>query len=118
MGPHPILSALPLCALLVACATNVPVGFDSGRSTARATIAASTEQVVAAVEVVLTEDGYSTEAEESAGGIVIRTGRHWIHVAPDPSGEGTRIALQIARYVGPRHQEQADQTLARILKRV
>jgi hypothetical protein len=118
MGPHPTLSALSLCALLSACATNVPVGFDSGRSTAKATVPATVEDVVAAVQIVLGEDGYATESEESGDGIIIRTGRHWVHVAQDPSGEGTRIALQIARYVGPRHQEQADQTLARILKRV
>lgn len=118
MGAHPTLTILSLCAALAACATNVPVGFDSGRSTARATVAASVEDVVAAVQVVLSEDGYATESEESGGGVVIRTGRHWVHVVVDPSGEGSRVALQIARYVGPQHQEQADQTLARILKRV
>ncbi len=118
MGPHPTPSALFACLLLAACATNVPVGFDSGRSTTTATVAAAVEDVVAAVQVVFAEDGYVAEAEESDSGVVIRTGRHWVQVTADPAGEGTRIALQIARYVGARHQEQADQTLARILERV
>lgn len=112
------LLAVALCATAVAaCSSNVPVGFDSGRTLASRELTAPPPAVWEAARAELRTRGAVEVEQHADGGGVLRTGRHRIEIEPLEGG-GTRLDVEVARYVGPDHEEHASRLLDQIVARV